>query len=237
MRQWEKRPGLFKSPETWSALLMLGLTAYLVKIANSSTATFCIAVGALVIVATSLPALKRNPRALAYRIVGAGAVVGVAQVVFNVRDLVIKALGRNPTLTDRTFVWQTVLGMVTNPILGAGYESFWTSARIAAVWDTGHALQAHNGFIDTYLNLGFVGVIFFLALLVRCFLLAVGDMPVDFSFNQLRLSFLFIFCLYNYTEAAFPRTGLLLVLFFLFVLSAGPVGTGPSADREAEGTA
>jgi exopolysaccharide production protein ExoQ len=234
MQGWRRRSGFFRSPDTWSAALMLFLTVYLVRISASSTAIFCIIVGALVLAATSLPKLKENPRAVAYQVVGASAAAGIAQAIFDIKALIIRALGRSPSLTDRTTVWQTVLGMVNNPLLGTGYESFWTTARTAAVWQTGHgAIQAHNGYIDTYINLGIIGVAFFAALLVRCFLIVVRDMAFDFSFNQLRLSFLVVFGLYNYTEAAFPRTGLLLVLFFLFVFLVRPAGAPPVADGAA----
>lgn len=210
---------IWRSADAWSALLMLILTAYLIKISNSSTALFCVVVGGAVLVATSLPAMKKAPRSLGYKIVGAALFVGLAQALFNIQDLLIRALGRDPTLTDRTSVWKTLFGMVINPILGTGYESFWTAARIAFMWQTGHgAIQAHNGYIDTYINLGLVGVIFLVALLVRCFLLAAKEMPEDFEFNQLRLAFLIVYALYNYTEAAFPRTGLLLAIFFLLSL-------------------
>jgi O-antigen ligase len=219
-----------KSADAWTALFLLVLTAYLVKISSSSTAIFCIVVGGAILMATSLPLLKKNPHALVYQIAGASILVAIIQALFNVRDFIIRVLGRDPTLTDRTAIWKTLFGMVRNPILGTGYESFWTAERIAVMWQTGHgAIQAHNGYIDTYINLGIVGVAFFVALLALCFMIVVRRMPVDFEFNQFRLAFLIVYCLYNYTEAAFPRTGLLLAIFFLliFVVQKRQPESGP----------
>jgi exopolysaccharide production protein ExoQ len=226
-----KTKKFWKSLDTWTALGMLALTAYLAKISSSSTALFCIIVAAAILAATSLPALRKNPHTLVYQVGGASLAVAVFQMLFNVRDLIIRALGRDTTLTERTSIWKTLFGMVTNPILGTGYESFWTSERIAVMWQTGHgAIQAHNGYIDTYINLGIIGVAFFVALLGRCFMLAVREMPVHFEFNQLRLAFLIVYALYNYTEAAFPRTGLLLAFFFLLTFVIAKPAPEPVMD-------
>ena len=165
-----------------------------------------------------LPGLRKSPHTIGYRVLGISVLLAIIQVMFNISNVIIKILGRDPTLTDRTFIWKLLLGMGTNPLLGAGYESFWTTGRIAYVWASGHgAIQAHNGYIDTYINLGLIGLLFFFALLIRCFRILVAEMPEKFAFNQLRLAFLIVFALYNYTEAAFPRPGLLLAIFFLFI--------------------
>ena len=73
----------------------------------------------------------------------------------------VEALGRNSTLTGRTEIWKLVLGMANNPIFGAGYESFWLGERLQKLW---HYYwfpinEAHNGYIEIYLNLGWIGVV------------------------------------------------------------------------------
>ena len=66
-----------------------------------------------------------------------------------------------PALTGRTGIWQTVLNEPNNPLLGTGYASFWLGERLQRIWalyPRTPLLQAHNGYIEVYLNLGMVGV-------------------------------------------------------------------------------
>ena len=44
------------------------------------------------------------------------------------------AVGKDPTLTDRTKIWAILLDMHTNPLLGTGYESFWLGPRLQRFW-------------------------------------------------------------------------------------------------------
>ncbi len=73
------------------------------------------------------------------------------------------------SLTGRIPLWQEVLPYVhARPILGYGWNSFWTSKRIADVadsqgWAIGHA---HCDYIEILLNLGIVGFTLYVASLV-----------------------------------------------------------------------
>ena len=51
--------------------------------------------------------------------------------------------------------------MAPDPILGAGFESFWLGPRLERLWRAFPVFQpneAHNGYIEVYLNLGWVGL-------------------------------------------------------------------------------
>lgn len=205
-----------RSVDTWTTLAFLLVTVYLLRIAHSATSLFCVIIGLAIILGTSLPSLKNRPETVAYRVLAISALIAAAEVLFKLSTLIIEALGRDPTLTNRTAVWEALLRMQTNSLVGAGYESFWTTGRISKLWSTGlGAIQSHNGYLDTFLNLGLIGVFLFLVLLMRLFRVAAKGMPVDYSFGQFRLAFFVIFALFNYTEAVFPRLGPLSAIFFL----------------------
>ncbi len=224
---------LFSSPSTWLKLIVLGMAVYLLRIAHSATATLCVVVSLLVLLLTRLPSMRNSPRQVAAKVVGLGALAAVFQLLFDVKDAVIRALGRNPTLTDRTTLWATVLGMGTHPLLGTGYESFWTENRLESLWSTGLvALQSHNGYLDTYLTLGVIGLLFLGALFFAGFRQISRDMGTRFAFNQLKLAFLVTYGLYNYTEAAFPRTSYLLFIFFLLLTVLPQRAEQPMAVQE-----
>ena len=47
---------------------------------------------------------------------------------------------------------------VENPLLGAGFENFWVGERQVTLGGLG-GNQAHNGYLEIYLNLGWVGIL------------------------------------------------------------------------------
>jgi len=79
----------------------------------------------------------------------------------------LEALGRDLTFTGRTTIWSyAIVAGMDHSMLGAGYRAFWTPegasyvyARIWAVIGNGH-----NGYLDVWLELGFVGLGLFLVM-------------------------------------------------------------------------
>jgi exopolysaccharide production protein ExoQ len=87
-------------------------------------------------------------------------------------DSLLEMIGKDPTLTGRTDLWDYVLIYIhQRPWLGWGYSAFWSPSNLASVeisevlqW---HVPQAHNGLLEMLLNAGFVGTAFFIFLWVR----------------------------------------------------------------------
>ena len=83
-------------------------------------------------------------------------------------DTVLALLGRDATLTDRTVIWEILVEFGQDrPLLGYGYAAFWLSD--VAFWfiDRWAALDhAHNGYMDLWLELGYVGVGSFLLVIL-----------------------------------------------------------------------
>jgi O-antigen ligase len=77
-------------------------------------------------------------------------------------------VGRDTTLTGRTNLWAELLREPINPLLGTGYQSFWPGPRTEYFWAkySFHPNQAHNGYLETYLNGGFLGVCLLVAMIV-----------------------------------------------------------------------
>jgi O-antigen ligase len=122
-----------------------------------------------------------------------------------VTELALSLLGRNPTLTNRTDIWRIVNGFEVNPIVGAGFMSFWSGARLEELWrQIGSRLnQAHNGYLEQYLNLGYIGVAFIAVIVLSGLLKVRRHLNDDQAAGILRLCFIVSAVLYNYTEASF----------------------------------
>ena len=208
--------------EKWKEMAVtvafIGMTWWLFSMADSATSLACVVVGGLTMAIVALPFVSK-------RFIGSYIVIGLlmivaAQMSFGTYDKVVELLGRNSTLSDRTAVWQDVIAMDKSPVLGAGFESFWLGPRLETMWAKWwwHPIQAHNGYIETYLNLGWVGVALLAAMLVATFRKARLALLRDFAFGRFRLGVLFAIIMYNYTEATFKGVHLVWTLFYLITI-------------------
>ena len=90
---------------------------------------------------------------------------------FDIKQILLRLLNRDETLTGRTEIWEKVLEIGTNPLIGTGYHSFWLGDRAAKFWEEyyWHPNQAHNGYLEIYINLGYLGVFFLLCLVFNAY--------------------------------------------------------------------
>jgi O-antigen ligase len=191
---------------------------WLLSMSDSATSLSCLLLGAATMAVVGWRIVSK--RFLGTYIVATLAVVVALQMSFGGYDGVVKALGRNSTLTDRTAVWQDVIALDDSPILGAGFESFWLGPRLERMWRKWwwHPIQAHNGYIETYLNLGMVGEALLVLLLLATFFKARSELLRDLNYGRYRLGVLFAIIVYNYTEATFKGVHLVWTLFYLIAL-------------------
>jgi len=131
----------------------------------------------------------------------------------------LRTMGRNPTLTDRTEVWGVLLTLVTNPLVGSGFENFWLGPRLQKMWDLywWHPNEAHNGYLEVYLNLGWVGIGLLFVVLATAYRRILKAWTSQAPLANLSLAYLFIGLVFNFTEAGFFK---MLAPVWLFVLLA-----------------
>jgi exopolysaccharide production protein ExoQ len=198
-------------------LVVLAMAVYLLTITDSATATAC------TVLAVSLLLLFRSLPPSSLRFVEVYAIAGIsiwllADWVFNITELLVSSLGRDMGLTNRTEAWDVLLNQDVSPIIGAGFKSFWSGARMERIWiDFPGIIQAHNGYINLYLEGGIIGLLLLAAVLLSALfkikrLAVAGD-----DFALVRLTFWIIALLYNYSEASFTQIGLLWTLTLLVV--------------------
>jgi O-antigen ligase len=228
----QRRRGL-KWRQQLPTLILLFLTGYLLfaggENSRSSTTLLCM------ILAAGLYWLfgyMRKRVALVMRFIyGFAFSLGLVAVALSFAGTSLQAVvaglfGKAPTLTDRTYLWADVIRIGgENPILGSGYGGFWvpsTFAKLSPEVDN-QPMEAHNGYLETFANLGLVGD----ALLAWLILASVRDaargMAEDFEYNRLRLTMLITVAVMNYSEATFPR-GMHLWWFGFLVFAVSPRG-------------
>jgi O-antigen ligase len=112
---------------------------------------------------------------------GLGLGVAAVTVVILARETLLELLGKSADLTNRLDIWESVSELaLQRPVAGWGWVSWWNPwvepfddlAEFGGVL----YLQAHNAWLDVFLQLGILGLIVFLALtlstLLRSWLLA-----------------------------------------------------------------
>jgi len=129
-------------------------------------------------------------------------------------------LGRDATLTGRTDLWNILLREPINPLVGTGYQSFWLSDAAQRLWETHpfHPNQAHNGYLETYLNGGLAGVLLLLGMIVSPLRGPRAKLLGEGGFTIIRFAFLFVGVFYNWTEATFNKLSPMWFIVLLAVL-------------------
>jgi O-antigen ligase len=135
---------------------------------------------------------------------------------------IAEAVGRNATLTSRTVIWPLLLGMHTNPWIGVGYDSFWEGSRLPFIWSKVGAIgEAHNGFLEVYLNIGLIGLFLLLAFFVSTYRKSLRDLTDRNGLAPFIAALWTMVPFYNVTEAAFRMH----LMWVTFLFAAIPVGT------------
>jgi hypothetical protein len=199
-------------------LAFIAMTLWLLKLADSATSRVCFVFGCLVIVAAHSKLLKRNPGFLKVALPACFCFYLLLALGFGANADLARAVGRDPTLTDRTLIWKTLLAIDTNPIVGTGYESFWLGPRLQRVWQTIYVNEAHNGYLEVYLNLGIIGLGLLVGFLAAAYRNICKRLTPFSSLASLSLALWSIMLFYNITEAAF-KYHLMWVIFLLVGLA------------------
>jgi exopolysaccharide production protein ExoQ len=94
-------------------------------------------------------------------------VLTAAAVAFDWKDIGLRAVGKDSTLTGRTYLWsEGIQTGMQNPILGVGFGAFWVPGTLEAekLWYqfdmfTRTGFHFHNLFISLFVDLGIIGCI------------------------------------------------------------------------------
>jgi O-antigen ligase len=148
-----------------------------------------------------------------------GGLVALTLYLLDTSPVAVAArlLGRNETLTGRSdLIWDTLLPIAwQNPVLGLGYGAFWITAVPGLTLDVN---EAHNGYLDLFMELGGVGLILVALLVGMYFRKARREFQENFHWAAFRISYLVMFLLHNWTETTLLRSRE--ILWNLFVVFA-----------------
>jgi exopolysaccharide production protein ExoQ len=215
-------------------ILFLGMITWLLMISDSKTSIGSLAVGVSVVLMLKIPIVRNNFQRITVLTLVILLVAIFAGVGPDLMTDVVQGMGRDASLTDRVPLWGELIGMVENPVFGTGFESFWLGARIEQLWAKHwwHPTQAHNGYIEMYLNLGFVGVLMLLGVLWSAYSSACNTLKENMNYAAFRLGLVVIVLIYNVTEATFKGQHFILFCFLLVAVNVARRISSVSMARE-----
>lgn len=212
---------------------VLGMTLWLLWIGNSMTSICVLAMATAVMLLSGRPVFRRNP-ALVHLLVL--VIVGGTVYALFIQSTLVENLGRDPTLTGRTEIWKAVLSIPVNRLVGAGYESFWLGPRLEQIFARFPEMlisEAHNGYIEMFLNLGWIGVALLAGIMISGYRVASAAFRKDPEMGSLYLAWWMAAVIRGETEAAFRMLSNSWIFFLLAVMAASQASV-PEAYEEPD---
>ncbi len=239
-----------RAPRRSLLLAWIALALYLFVRAGSATAMLAAAAVAVVLatallIRTSRKPGGRTPYYIAYAVVGIGGLLAL----WLAREQVFALLGRSADLTGREGIWAAVGERAAErPLVGWGFATPWIpSDPFFDGWIVDHGvtvMQAHNMWLDVYLQLGTVGVVLIamaiLAFVWRSWFFAVDrprwDLVADRPYSAVTLvpTLVAAVLLVQGLAESGPLLGwgwMLLVMLAFKIKQAPLLGRGPSEQR------
>lgn len=210
-------------------LLTFGIV--LLQMAHCATAVACFTLGAALMLATTLRVIRKRPRR-AYALCLVIVLAGALTFLLGGQSIVANALGRNENLSGRTDIWAAAIAAAGNPIIGAGFESFWNvnvekvAKGLQGYWEIHDLVSAHNGYIEVYLDLGWVGVSLIALILISGYRRGCEAFRRDPEFGGLMLAYIATCTFYSITEVGFRLLTPSWIFLLLAVVSSSAVVSG-----------
>src|SRR5271165_6342245 len=188
LRAYRDRESAARSRHLLAHGVMLGIVVWLLLMCRSLTSSVCLVLAGTVMALAS----RRSPEAKPARVhLLVAAAVCIALFPLFVAPSLVESFGRDATFSGRTAIWNRVPELVRNPWVGEGYETFLVGPRLLELRKTfeDSFQEAHNGYLEVYLNLGWIGVSLFALLLITGYQKVVAAFRRDPAVGSLSLAF------------------------------------------------
>ncbi|HXR47144.1 MAG TPA: O-antigen ligase family protein [Candidatus Limnocylindrales bacterium] len=220
---WKLMPSRQRSIGILANAVVLVMCIWLLDIARSATSIACFAIATTVFIASHFKWMQTNIRQIAFY---AGSLTLLSLIILitpDLRELVVKSLGRDVTLTGRTVIWDMVLSRNTNPLIGTGFGAFWVGPDAVQISQNWALTEAHNGYLETYLNSGLIGVVLLFGVLFSAGKNAIRHLATGTGLGNFYLALFLSGIIYNYTEATFNVSHIMGFCLWLIAFRITPI--------------
>ncbi|PSN14744.1 hypothetical protein C7293_10230 [filamentous cyanobacterium CCT1] len=144
---------------------------------------------------------------------------------------ILTFLGRDPTLSARTLIWNYVITtkIPPHPYLGYGKGAFWSSERLTSGFEYAAfhiPSHSHNGFLDLILEAGLIGFALFLIVWITAYIrsvrLAYNFKKASYLWPSIFLSMMILFNIFESYLVLLPNVNWVLFIALALSLSQKP---------------
>ncbi|WP_162144398.1 O-antigen ligase family protein [Planktothrix agardhii] len=184
---------------------LFGNAVLLILLTGSKTALLLFLT---ILMLVPLYALLRKKDTILIPILVSAVLIGGNSLIFITENWIelLAALGRDSTLSGRTILWEIAIEKIKQRYwLGYGYQGFWLDGGGAEViWkhEGYKPPHAHNGFVNISLDLGVLGLIIFLTIIIVTYARGIIWLRAGNTWAELwPVCYVTFFFMYNHTES------------------------------------
>lgn len=212
-------------------LLAFGL--WLLYAANSQTSIGAFILGAGLIFITALRSIRKHAARI-HILCATILLLGALAFSFGSEN-VAHTMGRQASFSGRTDIWAALIPAASSRIAGAGFESFWISPNVRIFqqtlarqgwWHPEFLNEAHDGYLEVYLQLGLIGVALIAVTLLFGYRRAVSAYRSNPAVGGLLLAYLIASAAYNITEAGFRMLDPIWIFLLFAIVAASGMASG-----------
>ena len=221
-------------------VVLLAFCLWLLQLAHSATSLACFLLGSTVILMGNIRIFKKRP-AWMHVLSLTTVLVGASTLFSGGEGVAVSALGRS-SLSGRTEIWAAVIPAVPSKIVGAGFENFWITPscrqaiarNLVGWWHPEWLNESHNGYLEIYLNLGWIGVVLLSLILLRGYKSATTAFRSNPSIGGLMLAYIIVAVIYNLTEAGFRMLHSMWICLLVTVVISNAVAAGLARSKTSK---
>jgi exopolysaccharide production protein ExoQ len=228
LQVWRQEKSKSRSRELQLTAGLVLLSGYCLAKAHSATSDICFMLGVATMIGLAIRSVNKKMIGM-YAVAAIFALV-VAQLSFDIYGKIVDMSGHGANIIGRGVLWHDLLALGTNPLLGVGFETFWLEPWIIKLHE-GRAWQpneAHNGYLEIYLNLGGMGLAILAGWIIATFRKIRLELIKNLEWGRIQMAVLVAIVAHNWTESGFKGLGFAFFIFFIIAVNYPELRFGAS---------
>jgi len=208
---------------------LMGL--WLLHQCDSKTSMIVLGVGTALLLSTKIRFFENKRPAIVWICLVAVPIFFLLDNLFGISQPLLTMLGRDTTLTNRTEIWKAIESHPVNPVYGCGYLNYWDV--VGPIEVNGNEVKlgtAHNGYLEIFLDGGYLGILFLIVMLVNVGINQARSFVRAYPAGAVGLAFFCMTLLNNVSESIFARRGPLWSAFLMTAVGYWFLAHAPTKD-------